>query len=122
MGYSVGEWDGDELKVETALLSDWYDNRWPRSENTHVWETIRMIDIDQAEAEGAGFTGFVQPFGLSDDVLVFDYIVEDPTYWAEPQEVSTYYQRIPEDSFLEYDCPADLWRRALDGEIEWDLE
>lgn len=122
MGYSIGEWNGEVLEVETTLLSDWLMNRWPRSEHSFVSERIYMTTIQEAEAAGAGFNGFVQPAGLSDDVLVFEYTVEDPTFWAEPQKVATYYQRIPDDSFLEYDCPADLWRRGLSGELEWNMD
>ena len=36
--------------------------------------------------------------------------------YAGPQQITVYYQRIADDSFLEYDCPAELWYRALDGE------
>lgn len=112
MGYSIGHWDDDELVVETGLLGDYLLGAWPRTEETRVVERIHRTTREEAGKEA---TGFVQPSDY-DDVLVFDMTITDPVLYDGPQHVTMYYQRIPDDAFLEYDCPSDLWRRALKGE------
>jgi hypothetical protein len=112
MGYSIGHWENNQLVIETSLLSEYLLGGWPLSENTVVTERIYNTTRDEA---GVEYRGFVQPTDYSNDVLVFELSIEDSTFWTEPQEITMYYQRLPDDSFLEYVCPADLWRRALNG-------
>lgn len=116
MGHSIGHWEGDELVIETTLLGEYLLGGWPRTEQTIVEERIYRTTRQEAGVEASGF---VQA-GESDDVLVFEYTVTDPVLYKEPRQVTMYYQRIPEDAFLEYDCPADLWRRALSGELSYE--
>ena len=50
------------------------------------------------------------------DTLVIELTVSDPTLYKGPQRITMYYERIPEDEFLEYDCAAGLWYQALDAQ------
>jgi hypothetical protein len=49
----------------------------------------------------------------SNDILIFEITVTDPALYEQPQHITMYYQRIPQDEFLEYDCTAGLWYDAL---------
>ena len=115
MGYSIGHWENGELVVETQLLGEYLLGAWPRTEDTRVVERIYRSTREEAGKEASGF---VQASDF-DDVLIFEMTITDPVLYDGPQELTMYYQRIPDDSFLEYDCPADLWRRALSGEISY---
>jgi hypothetical protein len=111
MGYSIGYWDGATLVIETRLLSEYLIGSWPRTENTEVRERIYRT----TRAASPPALGYVQP-NDSDQILAFELTVSDSQLYDGPQQITVYYQRIPDDSFLEYDCPAELWYRALDGE------
>ena len=111
MGYSLGHWDGETLVIETRLLSEYLMRNWPRTENTEIRERIYRTTREASPPA----LGYVQP-NDSDEILAFELTVSDSGLYAGPQQITVYYQRIPDDSFLEYDCPAELWYRALDGE------
>jgi hypothetical protein len=54
LGYSAGHWDGDTLVVETAGLNDrsWLDMAGhPHSEQLHVTERFRRIDIGHIQRQ-----------------------------------------------------------------------
>ncbi len=112
MGYSIGRWEGETLVIETRLLGEYLMRSWPRTENTRIEE--RVYRASRAEL-GVERNGFPEESD-SDDVLVFEMTVTDPALYKEPQRSTMYYQRIPEEEFLEYDCTAGLWEQALRGE------
>ena len=112
MGYSIGRWQDETLVIETRLLSEYLMRTWPRTENTRIVERVYRANRDEVDVERNGFA----PESASNDLLVFEMTVTDATLYEEPQRVTMYYQRIPEDEFLEYDCTAGMWYQALDGE------
>lgn len=111
MGYSIGHWEDETLVVETRLLSEYLMRNWPRTEDTQIVERIYRTTRDAAPPAA----GYVQA-NDSDEILAFELTVSDANLYEQPQRITMYYQRIPDDSFLEYDCPAELWYRALEGE------
>ncbi len=111
MGYSIGRWDSETLVIETRQLSEYLMRNWPRTEDTTIVE--RVYRTTRAESPPA--LGYVQA-NDSDEILAFELTVSDAGLYDGPQQITVYYQRIPDDSFLEYDCPAELWYRALAGE------
>jgi hypothetical protein len=112
MGYSIGHWEDATLVIETRLLSEYLMRSWPRTENTQIIERVYRANRDELDVERNGFP----PESESNDILVFEMTVTDAMLYKEPQRVTMYYQRIPEDEFLEYDCAAGLWDQALHGE------
>jgi hypothetical protein len=114
MGYSIGHWEDETLVIETRLLSEYLVRDWPRTENTVIRERIYRTTREASPPA----LGYVQA-NDSDEILAFELTVSDPDLYDGPQQITVYYQRIPDDSFLEYDCPAELWYRALDGESAW---
>lgn len=109
MGYSIGRWDDETLVIETRLLNEYLMRSWPRTEDTTIVERVYRGDRDELGVERNGFPEESD----SNDILVFEMTVADPTLYKEPQRITMYYQRIPEDQFLEYDCTAGLWYDAL---------
>jgi hypothetical protein len=114
MGYSIGRWEGDTLIIETGRLSEYLMRSWPRTEKTAIVERVRRANRKDLDVERNGFP----PLSESDDILIFEMTVTDASLYKEPQHITMYYQRIPEDEFLEYDCPAGMWYDALSGESE----
>jgi hypothetical protein len=114
MGYSIGHWEGETLVIETRLLSEYLMRSWPRTENTTIVERVYRANRDELDVERNGFP----PESESSDLLVLELTVTDATLYEEPQRITMYYQRIPEDEFLEYDCTAGLWYQALEGEAD----
>ena len=112
VGYSTGRWEENTLVVETGLLSEDLDNRWPRTEQTSVSERIYLSTFEQEAVESTGFVSTIAD-PVSNDVLVLEYTVTDPVLFNSPKQVTMYYQRMTDDIFLEYDCPAGNWREAL---------
>jgi hypothetical protein len=112
MGYSIGHWEDETLVIETRLLGEYLMRSWPRTENTQIVERVYRANRDELDVERNGFP----PESESNDLLVFEMTVTDATLYKEPQRITMYYQRIPGDEFLEYDCTAGLWYQALEGE------
>ena len=112
MGYSIGHWEEETLVIETRLLSEYLMRSWPRTEDTQIVERVYRANRDELDVERTGFA----PESESNDILVFEMTVADAALYKEPQRITMYYQRIPEDEFLEYDCAAGLWYQALEGE------
>ncbi len=112
MGYSIGHWEDETLVIETRLLGEYLMRSWPRTENTSITERVYRANRDELDVERNGFP----PENDSNEILVFEMTVTDPTLYREPQQITMYYQKIPEVEFLEYDCAAGLWYRALEGE------
>lgn len=115
MGYSVGHWEDDgTLVIETRLLSEYLMRSWPRTENTQIVERLYRANRDELDVVRNGFP----PESESNDILLFEMTVTDASLYKEPQRITMYYQRIPDDEFLEYDCTAGLWDEALRGAAE----
>ena len=113
MGHSIAHWEGETLVIETRLLKEsLYRQWWLRTNNTVVTERVHMAKRSELDAEATGYLATVQP-PIGDDALVFDITVEDETLYTEPRKITMYYQRISDDSFLEYDCTEEYWYRAL---------
>jgi hypothetical protein len=112
MGYSIGHWEGETLVIETRLLGEYLMRQWPRTENTVITERVYRANRDELDVVRNGFP----PESDSNDLLVFEMTVTDPSLYKEPQRITMYYQRIAEDQFLEYDCIAGVWEAALRGE------
>ena len=111
MGYSIGHWDDETLVIETALLTEFLERNWPRTEGTTIVERVYRTTRDASPPA----LGYVQA-NDSDEILAIEITVTDPALYPEPQQITMYFQRIPDDSFLEYDCAAELWYNALAGE------
>lgn len=117
MGHSIGHWEGDTLVIDTALLKETLDGRWPRTEDMEIVERVHMTTRQEAGKEASGFIATIAP-PINDDTLVFDMTVTDPRLYREPRHVTVYYQRMSDDIFLEYDCAVDRWQQALDAANE----
>jgi len=111
MGYSIGHWEDETLVIETGLLVEYLMRSWPRTENTRIVERLYLADRDELGVERNGYP----PETENNDILVFEMTVTDATLYKEPQRINMYYQRIPGDEFLEYDCAAGRWYEALGG-------
>jgi hypothetical protein len=112
MGYSIGHWEDETLVIETRLLGEYLMRQWPRTEGTQIVERVYRAKRDELSVVRNGFP----PESESNDLLVFEMTVSDPTLYKEPQRITMYYQRIDEAEFLEYDCIAGVWEAALRGE------
>jgi hypothetical protein len=113
-GHSTGSWDGDTLVIDTALLSEWNIRPWPRSDQAHVTERIRLTKLGDIDARPSGFIGDMKP--LNDDVLVIDLTFTDPAYYAGPQRRTIYHQRMDDTVTLEYLCATEHWLEQLDSQ------
>lgn len=86
MGYSVGNWQGDTLVVETIGITTraWLDAMGhPRSEDMRITERYRRRD-----------------FGHMD----FEVSFEDPKYYTRPFGYKTTMTLLPDTDVLEYVC------------------
>ena len=94
MGYSVGNWKGDELVVETIGFTEesWLDLRGhPRSESMRIRERYRRRD-----------------FGHMDLEVTF----EDPKYYTRPFTIKTGLNLMPDSDALEFVCGENEKDRA----------
>ena len=112
-GFAVGHWEGDTLVIETKNFLDWPSRRWPRSSEATMVERISMTKRDKVDVKN---TPFIIEKPLNDDVMVDEITVNDPVF-TEPAKVTVYYQRAPDDDFLEYDCPVSVWQNMLDEQV-----
>jgi hypothetical protein len=110
MGYSIGHWEGETLVVETRYLSEYLMRQWPRTEQTRIVERIYRAQRSDLNVVRNGFP----EENDSDDLLVVELTVTDDSMYAEPQQITMYYQRVTDAEFLEYDCVASLWEAALE--------
>lgn len=116
MGYSIGQWQGKTLVVDTALLQESLLRTWPRTEQTRIQERISMTRRADVKAPLNAYTANQKP--INDDVLAIELTITDPLLYEKPINTTVYYQRIADDSTLEYDCPSDLWHQALEAAKE----
>jgi len=86
MGYSVGNWQGDTLVVETIGFNDasWLDAfGHPRSESMRIHERYRRRDFGHMDLE---------------------LTLEDPKYYTRPYTFKTELNLIPDSDVLEFVC------------------
>jgi hypothetical protein len=86
MGYSVGQWEGDTLAVETTGLNDqaWIDTvGHPRSESMRIIERYRRRDFGHMELE---------------------VTIEDAKFYTRPFTLKTLLNLIPDTDVLEAVC------------------
>ena len=113
VGHSVGTWDGDTLVIDTNLLSEWQLRPWPRTEQTQIVERVHLTKLGNITARATGFVATVEK-PITDDVLVVEMTVTDPTLYAGPQRRTGYYQRMSDTATLEYACSAEPWLEELE--------
>jgi hypothetical protein len=113
VGHSVGTWDGDTLVIDTTLLSEWQLRPWPRSEEMHIVERVRLTKLGAVTARPSGFVASVEK-PINDDVLVVEMTVTDPAYYAGAERRTAYYQRMADTATLEYACSAEHWLEELE--------
>jgi hypothetical protein len=113
VGHSVGTWDGNTLVIDTTLLSEWQVRPWPRSEQTHIVERVRLTKLADIAARASGFVASVEK-PINDDVLVVEMTLTDPTIYDGPQRRTAYYQRMADTATLEYACSAEHWLEQLE--------
>jgi len=111
IGHSIGRWEDGVLIVDTALLREWATGYWPHGEDARITERIYLKR--RAGLNVAPFPFITQP-PLDDAVLVIELSLTDPGYYVAAPRVTMYYQRIPDDQTLEYDCPMEHWLEALE--------
>lgn len=112
MGHSLGTWEGDTLVIDSALLSAWDVRPWPRSEQAHVVERVRLTKLGDIQARPTGFIADMKP--LNDDVLEVAMTLTDPVYYDGPQRRTIYYQRMDDKVTLEYLCATEHWLAELE--------
>ena len=86
MGYSVGQWQGDTLAVETVGFTDksWLDGAGnPRSESMRITERYHRGDFGHMELD-----------------MTFD----DPKYYTRPFTLKVNLRLIPDSDILEFVC------------------
>jgi hypothetical protein len=86
MGYSVGDWHGDTLAVETTGFNQasWLDKvGHPRSESMRIRERYRRRDFGHMDLE---------------------ITIEDPKYYTRPFTIKTGLNLIPDSDVLEFVC------------------
>jgi hypothetical protein len=113
VGHSVGQWEGDQLVIDTGLLEEWRLKPWPRSEQMHVVERLYLTKRSAVSAQSNAFVASVEK-PINDDVLVVEMTITDPMYYDNPQKRVAYYQRMGDTATLEYACAAEAWLKELE--------
>ena len=104
MGYSIGEWQGNELVIQTTNLRK---HGFPNPQSTEVRLTEHYRTV---ESETMGH------------MLELTLTIDDPKVFAQPITVRNHFRRYPEVQMGEYFCSEDLWRQNLDNrsdDIPW---
>ena len=113
VGHSVGTFEGDTLVIDTTLLSEWQVRPWPRTEQTHIVERVRLTKLGDIAARASGFVASVEK-PINDDVLVDEITLTDPALYDGPQRRTVYFQRMSDTATLEYACSAEHWLEQLE--------
>jgi hypothetical protein len=96
-GYSTARWEGDTLVVDTTLLVDQVDQRYPHSDQARVTERYRL-------AKGA----------RGERVLVIDMVLTDPVFYTQPVTGQKKWVEVPNGHLLPYDCAEQAWHIHLE--------
>lgn len=115
VGHSIGTWEGDTLVIDTALLETWDLRPWPRSDQAHIVERVRLTKLADVSARPTGFVAGLD-VAVNDDVLVVDITLNDPAYYDGPQRRIAYYQRVSDYDTTEYGCSKGLWLDDLEAQ------
>jgi hypothetical protein len=86
LGYSTGQWDGNELVVETTGFTDltWLDfSGHPHTESLQLTERFRRVDAGHLQIETT---------------------VNDPEAYSKPFTYSFTATVMPDDDLLEFFC------------------
>jgi hypothetical protein len=95
------------------LLEEWPLRPWPRSDQAHVVERIRLTKLADVSVRPTGFVAEVEK-PITDDVLVVDITLTDPAYYDGPQRRIAYYQHMSDTATSEYACSKGLWEAELE--------
>ena len=115
VGHSIGAWEGDTLVIDTTLLEEWQVPPWPKSEHTRIVERVHLTKLADVSVRPTGFVATVEK-PITDDVLVFDITLTDPTLYDGPQRRIAYYQRMADSATLEYACIREAWLEKLEAQ------
>ena len=85
LGHSVGHWEKDTLVVDTIGFNDkgWLDGNRPQTEQLHVIERYRRLDLGHMELE---------------------ITIDDPGAYTRPWKVRRLLQLAPGEEIMEYVC------------------
>ena len=97
MGYSVGEWQGETLVVNTHMLSERTQGRSLMSENATI---IERLSIEEG------------PNGVRR--LVSDIVFSDPDIYREDIHVRGVWNDSPGTPIMEYVCTEELYEQHLE--------
>jgi len=96
-GYSSGRWQGDTLVVDTTLLVEQVDARYPHSAQARVEERYHLTTGAKGER-----------------VLVIDFTMTDPAFYTKPVTGQKKWMAVPNGHLLPYDCAEEGWRQRLE--------
>jgi Carboxypeptidase regulatory-like domain len=84
-GHSIGHWENDTLVVDTIGFNDkgWLDGSRPQTEQLHVIERFRRIDLGQMELE---------------------ITIDDPGAYTRPWKIRRRLHLAPGEEIMEYVC------------------
>ena len=84
-GHSIGHWENDTLVVDTIGFNDkgWLDGSRPQTEQLHVIERFRRIDLGQMELE---------------------ITIDDPGAYTKPWKIRRRLHLAPGEEIMEYVC------------------
>jgi carboxypeptidase family protein len=85
LGHSIGRWESDTLVVDTIGFNDkgWLDGSRPQTEQLHVTERFRRIDLGHLDLE---------------------ITIDDPGAYTKPWKVRRRLQLAPGEEIMEYVC------------------
>jgi hypothetical protein len=112
VGYSIGQWDGDVLEIDTRLITEWHAPRWPHSDKMRIVERWRLQD-----ASGIKITGLrpANPPTITGTVLVNELTISDPIFYVEDETVVTFVYRRQDDGVIfEDNCSESIWMELLE--------
>ena len=113
VGYSIGHWEGDQLVIETRLVTEWHAPRWPHSNEFHVVE--RWSLRDPADFEIVGLRRDRPPPQIDGPILVNEMTMSDPVFYVNDEEVVTViYRRLQDGVMFEDNCAEGIWLELLE--------
>jgi len=98
-GHSIGRWEGPELIVETTLFTE-----HPRGNGQRIASSPdkRLTERYAPDPDGTK--------------LLVSYVLEDPTYFAEPVAGTFEWIYAPDFDLIPYSCDLDVAKRYLELE------